>query len=196
MAYLILVVLWVLFYVLHSLFASMNIKRKFKGWLGSAFKWYRLLYSVFATFFFLAIMIYAGQIPHLQLFASSGSTTYFGFLITGLGTIIVVKSFKYVGFSSFIGTSPEQEGSEVLVRDGIHRAIRHPMYLGTILIFLGYLIYQPYMSSLIHLLMLLLYLPVGIYLEEKKLATLFGKKYEQYREAVPMLIPWTKKKGT
>ncbi|MFT6214861.1 MAG: protein-S-isoprenylcysteine O-methyltransferase Ste14 [Roseivirga sp.] len=36
---------------------------------------------------------------------------------------------------------------------------------------------------------LLIYLPIGIYLEEKKLIQTYGKAYIKYKEEVPALIP-------
>jgi protein-S-isoprenylcysteine O-methyltransferase Ste14 len=49
-----------------------------------------------------------------------------------------------------------------------------------------------------HLLFALLtsgYILVGVQLEERDLRELLGATYQHYRERVPMLIPFTKRKG-
>ncbi|MEX2512120.1 MAG: hypothetical protein WD398_04375 [Cyclobacteriaceae bacterium] len=63
------------------------------------------------------------------------------------------------------------------------------LYAGLILIFIGYFLYIPSLSSLIHLLGLLAYLPFGIDYEEKKLMEIYGAEYREYRSKVPPLIP-------
>lgn len=197
MSHLILVVIWVIFYFLHSLLASLNIKRKLQGKLGSAYKWYRLLYSFSSTILFLAIFVYAGLFESKLLLNPSRGLTYLSFMTAGLGTIILVKAFKHFNSMTFIGLVPhddlEEKGS--LIRKGIHQYVRHPIYSGLILIFLGYFFYLPTLSSMIHLMALLVYLPFGIYYEEKKLIALFGEKYIKYKREVPALIPFTSKKA-
>jgi methanethiol S-methyltransferase len=195
MAYIILFIMWAAFYMLHSLFASLNIKIIFQGWLGSGYKWYRLIYSLFSSILFLGIMLYAGQIQIMPLIAKSDLLTYIGYLISGLGTIILVKAFKNFKLSKFFGIVPEFPADDlILIRKGIHSTIRHPIYTGTLLIFIGYFFYQPYLTSLVHLMALVIYLPFGIHFEEKKLVSSFGEKYLKYKKEVPALVPWKMKK--
>ncbi|ERM84075.1 hypothetical protein P872_00775 [Rhodonellum psychrophilum GCM71 = DSM 17998] len=197
MSHLILVVLWALFYFLHSLLASLNIKRKLQGKMGSAYKWYRLIYSFSSSILFLAIFVYAGLFESKMLLNSSPGLTYLSFLTAGLGTIILVKAFKHFQSMEFIGLAPHEDLDKKgdLIRKGIHQYVRHPIYSGLILIFLGYFFYLPTLSSMIHLVALLVYLPFGIYYEEKKLTALFGEEYKKYKEEVPALIPFKTKKA-
>lgn len=198
MSYLILAFLWAIFYITHSIFASLNFKQKIKTWLGKAYVWYRLLYSIFSTVLFLYIIIYASAIEKWALLAITDMTTYIGFMLAALGTIMMVKAFKNFSTPKFVGLKPHDDLNDTgeFIHAGIHSYIRHPIYSGLILIFLGYFFYQPYMSSLIHFLCLLIYLPFGIHFEEKKLIKLFGDKYEQYKKSVPSLIPRLTKKAT
>lgn len=197
MLHLFLVVLWAIFYFLHSLLARLNIKRKLQVKMGGAYKWYRLLYSFGSTILFLAIFVYAGLFESKILLNRSPELTYLSFLTAGLGTIILVKAFKHFESMAFIGlvpcNDPDKKGN--LIRKGIHQYVRHPIYSGLILIFLGYFLYIPTLSSMIHLLALLVYLPFGIYFEEKKLIVLFGEEYTKYKEEVPALIPFKMKKA-
>lgn len=191
MSYLVLVILWALFYFLHSVFADMKIKRKFKGWLGTKFIWYRLLYSIFATVHFLGIFVFTATLKENPLFGPLPIFSYFGYMSATFGTIILVKSFQKFSPFEFVGLSPSDEFTKAdqLVQSGLHAYVRHPIYSGLILIFVGYLFVQPLMSSLVHLIMLIAYLPVGIYLEEKKLIEKFGQSYLDYKKRVPALIP-------
>lgn len=73
--------------------------------------------------------------------------------------------------------------------DGIHRFVRHPLYSGTILFVWGLFFIFPFLSNLIAVVLLTLYVFIGISFEEKKLLKEFGKRYEAYILKVPMLVP-------
>lgn len=78
--------------------------------------------------------------------------------------------------------------------DGIHRYMRHPLYAGTILFVCGLFFIFPYLNNFIAVVLLILYVLIGIYFEEKKLIKEFGSKYLDYMFNVPMLIPRFKSK--
>ncbi|MFO7822956.1 MAG: isoprenylcysteine carboxylmethyltransferase family protein [Cyclobacterium sp.] len=191
MEYLILGLGWLFFYVSHTFLASLNIKRKIKAWMGNGYKWYRLCYSLFATLTFFALLLFAGSIDPLWLFVSTNWTTYLGFMLATFGTIIAMKSMKGVSTGKFIGLKPHDDLKEKqpLITGGWYQYMRHPLYAGLILIFLGYLFYLPNLASLIHLLALLFYLPFGIYHEERKLLEQYGESYANYQNKVPPLLP-------
>lgn len=195
MPYLILVILWVLFYFLHSLLASLNIKRKIKGWMGRQYIWYRLLYTVFSTVFIFGILIFSTTFSQSDILAKTPTTTYLGYMLASFGTIIIVRSFKSFSKKRFIGLQPHDdlEDKEEFVVTGLHSYVRHPIYSGTVLMFLGFFFFEPTLSSILHLVMLLVYLPFGIYFEEKKLIEIYGSKYLQYKKEVASLIPLKKK---
>jgi methanethiol S-methyltransferase len=196
MSYLILVLLWVLFYFFHSFFASLNIKRKFKALMGRYYIWYRLLYSIFATVHFLVIFVYSATLIEQSMLNPSPLLTYIGYMLAGLGTIVLVKSFKHFSNLKFVGLTlhDDLKEKERLITKGIHEYIRHPIYTGLILIFTGYFFYQPSPSSMIHLMILLAYLPIGIHFEEKKLIAAYGEDYRDYKKTVPALFPFKLKK--
>ena len=76
-----------------------------------------------------------------------------------------------------------------LKKDGILGYVRHPIYTGTILVILGFFLFIPNLPTLVSCMCMLLYLPIGIYLEEKKLIALYGSAYLEYRDKVPALFP-------
>lgn len=77
----------------------------------------------------------------------------------------------------------------MVIRKGVFNIIRHPIYLGAILLYLAALIlFLSIMSSLIWIFIILFY----IYLckhEEHLLLGKYGKEYERYMSETPMLIP-------
>jgi methanethiol S-methyltransferase len=191
MSYLILFLSWAVFYFSHSYLASLKIKRNIHRLMDKQYKWYRFFYSTISFLMFLGIFLYAATIPPELLFAPGGSLEYFALMLSGIGTIILIKSFKYFGAIHFIGLPPfdDLHEEQQLIIKGIHKHLRHPIYLGLIFIFLGYFLFLPTIASLIHLTALVIYIPIGIYFEEKKLITIFGQAYLDYKEEVPAIIP-------
>lgn len=188
MNYVLLGLSWAIFYSLHSFLAATKIKRILEGKLGNAYKWYRLAYMLVLPFLFFGIMIQTLLIPNTVLMTKSALTDYLGYMIAGFGTIIATKSYKKYSLKRFLGftTAPLDEP---LKTTGLYSKVRHPLYAGLILIFLGYFLVAGTLSSAIHLGCLLLYLPFGIYFEEKNLVAQFGEAYQNYRSEVPALIP-------
>ncbi|EOZ96099.1 hypothetical protein A33Q_2692 [Indibacter alkaliphilus LW1] len=198
MSYIILVILWLLFYFTHSYLAGLSIKQKISSLLKSGYRWYRMFYSLLFGFFFFGILVYAATLAKSQILATTELLTYMGYMFATFGTIIIVKAFRNFSGFKFIGIRPHNDlqVTEPLVTSGIHAWMRHPVYTGLVLIFLGYFLFAPFLSSLIHLTCLLVYLPFGIYFEEKKLVSIYGEAYTAYKKSVSALIPFKKIKAT
>lgn len=191
MAYFNLIFLWAIFYGSHTFLANLDFKYWLRSKLGNAYKRYRLVYSLFSTVFFLFILIYGSSIEKSYLLATTDLTTYLGYMFAAFGTIILVKSLKHFSLSTFAGfrAHDDLEEQPEFVRKGAHAYVRHPLYAGLLLIFLGFFFFDPILAALIHLICLIIYLPIGIYFEEKKLIQLYGKRYIQYKKEVPALFP-------
>jgi len=185
---------WLIFYSLHSFMASSKLKRILEGKIGSRMKWYRIFYSGFSTLLILVVFYLAMQISSFRILSPSDLLTYFGYMSTAFGTIILVKSSKSISLSKFLGFRNSEVKTDDLVTIGLYSKIRHPLYAGLLLIFMGYLFVSGTLSSGIHFLCLVIYLPFGIYFEEQNLVELYGEKYIHYRERVPSIIPKFKKK--
>jgi protein-S-isoprenylcysteine O-methyltransferase Ste14 len=81
--------------------------------------------------------------------------------------------------------------SEILARQGPYAIIRHPLYMGSLLIGLGFCMITGDLVNIITILVLaiVLYIPKKIY-EEKKLSEKFGTQWVAYTSEVPAFIPY------
>lgn len=78
------------------------------------------------------------------------------------------------------------------VTPALYKVVRHPLYVGWLLWFWA----APTMSQG-HLLLAVVwtaYILIAIRYEERDLIAYFGKKYEDYKKTVPMLVPFLKPK--
>lgn len=189
MNYLLLALCWIIFYTLHTLLAASKLKRILEVKLGNSYKWYRLIYTLISLLLFFGIIVQAVLIPKTILIPKGDLTDYLGYMLAGFGTIIATKSSKNYSIKRFLGINPSLKESEELITTGLYSKVRHPLYAGLVLIFLGYFLFAGTISSAVHLGCLLLYLPFGIYFEEKNLEFQFGEAYQQYKSEVPALIP-------
>jgi protein-S-isoprenylcysteine O-methyltransferase Ste14 len=196
MANLLMILSWVLFYSLHTALASGKLKRFLEAKWPQEMKWYRLFYTVFSLVLFIAILVQALFLPHQLLVKGSPYLSYGGYMLATLGVVLTSRSLKEISLSSFIGLSGEDLGArEQLIIRGIYAKVRHPLYLGLVLIFLGYFLVSGTVGALIHLSCLIGYLPFGIYYEEKNLLKKYGSAYSDYRKSVPAIFPIKLKKG-
>jgi protein-S-isoprenylcysteine O-methyltransferase Ste14 len=78
-----------------------------------------------------------------------------------------------------------------LVKTGIHKYIRHPMYTGLFLLVVGLLMaMQSYIGLIVAIATLI---PLGIYrisVEEKLLKKRFGEEYAEYAKSTKRLVPF------
>jgi len=79
-----------------------------------------------------------------------------------------------------------------VIRNGIFNKVRHPLYLGSIMFFLGLLLFSCSLVSLgVFVIIVIFYHHIARY-EEKLLLEKFGDDYARYIDEVPMWLPWTK----
>jgi protein-S-isoprenylcysteine O-methyltransferase Ste14 len=188
--HIILVVLWALFGILHSVLAANWFKRLMQEQLGPQYKYYSFFYSVFAAVTLIAILVYHGYLQSQLLYVAP----LWGKLLLGLplvaglyimGVMIRKYFFSLSGISVFYKEQPLAE----LELSGLNRYVRHPLYFGTLLFLWSFFFIYPYVKNLLACLVITLYTVWGARLEEKKLAKQFGEKYIAYKKRVPMLLP-------
>lgn len=195
-SYFILISLLIVWAVLHSFLLAIPVTDWVEHNLPSAKRFYRIFYNLLSFGLFLAILwleqnlkenvLFAWDTPFLRV-AQLGIfiISFFLFLIGGREYSIG----EFLGFRQLIGG----EIKKTLKKDGglhtggILRVIRHPWYLGALLIIWARPIY---LSVLLVNLVLSAYVIIGTLLEERKLTKLFGEEYKAYQREVSMLVPW------
>jgi protein-S-isoprenylcysteine O-methyltransferase Ste14 len=96
---------------------------------------------------------------------------------------------KYFFKLSGIGVFCHDQRQVSLELCGIHKYLRHPLYLGTLLFAWSLLLFFPLLSNLLACVVMTTYVLLGIQSEEKKLLIIFGVNYQNYRSKTPALIP-------
>ena len=183
--YVLLALGWAVYFALHSVFASLSCKAFFKSLFPAFNKYYRLLYSLFSVAGLILLLILNAS-KTSYLFEKTIYIKYVSLVIAAFGMIIIRAAFRSYSLKSFLGVTPE---SNDFSENGILKHIRHPIYSGTILIVIGFFLFSPTYSSLVTMLSVFAYLPIGIILEERKLISQYGRKYEDYKTRVPSIFP-------
>lgn len=101
-------------------------------------------------------------------------------------SISIVKYFKLL---SGVRALYQKKPTTGLKLNGIHKYVRHPLYLGTLLFVWGLFFLFPTLSNLLAVVVITLYVVIGIKFEERKLIAEFGNSYADYILNVPALIP-------
>ena len=110
-----------------------------------------------------------------------------------LGIIILVIS----GFCSYTGLKivfHEVRDTPSVIRKGIFRFVRHPIYLSEVLLYLGLFMVSMSLASLFILIVASIFLYFLSRHEEKLLLERFGKDYEDYMREVGMWLPRLRKR--
>jgi len=105
--------------------------------------------------------------------------------------------FILSGYLSFSGLSivfgEVRERPEV-IRKSVFGLVRHPIYLGEILLYLGFLALNISLAAAVVWLLAIGFLHYFSRHEERLLIDRFGDDYRRYMREVPMWIPGTKRK--
>ena len=176
---------WIIYCLLHSVFASQWFKQKAAKWMGKNFKYYRFFYSVFATISFFAIVIYHFSIETKRIFSPGIGLQITGGILVITGLVVMALYIFNTGLRWLIIHDKEQK----LVQNGIHRYVRHPLYSGTFLLIWGLWLVFPSLGLLIVNIIITIYTLIAIRFEEQKLVSEFGEKYINYKKTTPMIMP-------
>jgi methanethiol S-methyltransferase len=124
------------------------------------------------------------------MFISVGLIRFAGILAAAAGLVLMLVCIRkyFFSLSGLRGLFIESATNELIIT-GVHKFMRHPLYLGTFAFIWGFFIVYPYLSLFISNTVITVYTLIGIHLEEQKLVAEFGDQYRQYRQRVPKLIP-------
>jgi protein-S-isoprenylcysteine O-methyltransferase Ste14 len=181
---------WLLYGLLHSLLASLGIKRWVVEHAPRAMPLYRIGFNLLATLLLL---------PPLWLTLRSGGEPLWHWpaWIAWPALILALSGFmwslrwydsgEFLGLSQWRRQARETRDAGALTLSPLHRHVRHPWYaLGLLLLWTRDL----NAAWLLTALMVTAYVWVGSRLEEDKLVALYGEAYRRYRRRVPGLVPW------
>lgn len=179
--------LWALYFVLHSLLAAEPVKHWFQTVSGISKQAYRIVYNLFNLIGLIGLLWFHILFVCPAVYNSSTAVIIAGALVALAGLAIMVQSAREYDLSSFLGLS--KETNMPLQIKGLHKYMRHPLYSGTILFFTGICIALPFYKNWYLLVLMIVYLFIGMWLEEKKLIHVFGDEYKNYMKRVKRLIP-------
>lgn len=191
--HIILFVLWVAYCILHSVFASGKVKRWAEQKLGVAYRYYRFGYTLFSFVGLVGILLYQVSLQSPLLFERSFVLLMIGSLFASIGAaLIMLNIIKYFMQLSGVKWLTSTTVSARLERSGLHKYVRHPLYLSTFLFIWSLWMVYPYLSLLIANTVITLYTLIALRFEEQKLLAEFGEEYKTYQKEVPMILPGLK----
>jgi methanethiol S-methyltransferase len=181
---------WILFCVIHYVTAMEKCKNMFLSKMGRGFQYYRLIYSFLALGTLIFVLWFQFSINSVVLGIPIRIKYFIGLPFGMLGTFLMgVSISKYFINLSGIGVFYPEKRPASLELYGIHKYIRHPLYLGTLLSMWSLFLFFPLLSNFLSCISITLYVLIGIRSEEKKLSFQFGEVYDNYKRSTPKLIP-------
>jgi protein-S-isoprenylcysteine O-methyltransferase Ste14 len=184
--------LWLSFGFVHSLLARASTKRLLQPLFGRA---YRFSYNLFSALH-IGLVIIGGQIvlgENSLKFELGNAFTLLAVACQVAGACVIVLGLRQYDLGRFSGTTQlfrDDDASadeEPLHITGMHRYVRHPLYLGAYLYLLGGAVSE---FGLQTALWGCLYLWIGTWFEERSLVSQYGRAYIEYKEKVPAILPF------
>ena len=188
--YIFLVILWALYFLIHSLLASFGAKKAIKRVLPCLANSYRFIYNILAIVLLIPPLYLIYAVPSTVILTWSGELKIVANLLASAALVGFVWSLKYYNNMDFLGLSQMRQStadhSHQFTLSPLHRYVRHPWYFFALV-----LIWTRDMNAhfLISACCMTAYFIVGSIYEERKLLIEFGQVYRDYQRAVPGLIP-------
>jgi len=153
--------------------------------------WKDLLFFLLPWFFIITL----GAVVSVWEFAREGDPELKLSPLSILGLLFIIFALPIVLLAAFtLGRSYSStlviRKDHKLIQHGIYKYIRHPIYFGTILVFLGIPLILASLYGFVTMVLVIPLLLNRIRNEEKLLIEEFGAEYERYRETSRKLIPY------
>ena len=107
-------------------------------------------------------------------------------IVIGFVIILIAQITLWKYYSSTLVIKENHQ----LITHGIYRFVRHPIYLGNIIVFMGIAVYVSSLYGFLTLLGLIPVFIVRIRMEERLLTEEFGDRYRTYKKNTRKLIPF------
>lgn len=181
------------FYLQHSVMARKSFKRWWRPVVPEPIE--RSTYVLFTSLALILLFWQWHPIPAVVWHIDNPSLAMAVMGLSFLGWLIVVIStflINHFEFSGLLQVTYNLNGRPIpaprLSTHLFYNLVRHPIYLGLIIAFWA----APTMTvgHLLFAVFNLLYILVGITLEERDLVSVFGDEYRRYKARVSMLVPW------
>ena len=180
---------------LHSLLIAAPVTGWLRRRLGSRYRFHRLSFDLISLGTLVPVLRYRAQVAGEALFSWEGWWLAPRVLLIGAAAALFVAGgrnydlLQFLGVRQLMGRSTRSglTAGGTLDTSGILAYVRHPWYLGALLLIWARTLDR---SVVVMNLVLSVYLVVGTVLEERKLVAEFGEEYRQYQQRVPMLLPW------
>ena len=194
MAYLTLTLLWITWCALHSVLISARVTQFLRRRFPNVFRYYRLLYNLFAVTSLAPVAAYTLSLRGPPLVAWQGAWKSVPVVLGAAALLFFWAGARRYDFMQFVGLRQirGENGCSVLTEDcsldtgGVLALVRHPWYTGGLLAVWA----RPLdLAAIVTNVLLCGYLVIGAYLEERKLKMLFGAAYEAYQRRVSMFLP-------
>ena len=121
------------------------------------------------------------------IFTPSDVTRVLGFIVLLAGLSFTVWARVHLG-GTWSGTVTVKEGPE-LIRTGPYGIVRHPIYTGLLVAFLGTAVMVDQWKCEIGLPIIIAAFVYKLRIEERYMTGQFGEAYDQYKKQVPALFP-------
>jgi protein-S-isoprenylcysteine O-methyltransferase Ste14 len=134
------------------------------------------------------VLVVAG----IQLERASGGRLFAPTMMVIAGLFVACAGAAlHVRVRQTFGTawSSRPGGAAVLIEDGAYGLVRHPLYLGLVMLAFGTILAHPSLPTIAGGIGLCAGIAGKIRLEERALASNFGGRWDAYRNAVPCLLP-------
>jgi protein-S-isoprenylcysteine O-methyltransferase Ste14 len=193
----VLTALWCGYFLIHSLLASLTVKRWYAGRWPRLRPFYRLFFNGVALLLLIppVWLTFAWHGPWLWQWRGITAWIATGLALTACA--LFLWTFRYYDGAEFLGLRQWRRGErsvedrETLHISPLHRHVRHPWYaLGLVLVWTRDMDLALLTSSVL----VSLYFILGSRFEERKLIVFHGDAYRKYRKRVPPLfpLPWSR----
>ncbi len=190
----------VVFAFVHSYCASTGFKKRMTAYVD--LQVYRFFYTALSVVTSIPIaamwLFYRWSAPAVYSVPFPFRWLSFALMLTGAAiataSLIQTDPLEFLGVKAVLGLG--KGGSKGLIKTGIYSFVRHPLYMGGMLLFWA----NPVMTTvdLTGSAFASAYFLVGSRLEEKKLIEEFGEEYREYQSKVSGFLPikWARNKLT
>ena len=144
----------------------------------------KLFPKIYVLIFFAAPIFVLPLLPQPR-FELNYTIFIIGTILALLSVLIWIQAFKEIGII------PAVKQKSKVITSGIYGIVRHPIYLGNILMPLGLALAFRAVYALLYVPVIIILFAVTIFIEEKSLTEEYGEEYIAYKKQVKWrLIPW------